>query len=441
MKRLSSDGDLRGTPRRPFIKWAGGKTRLLRHLLPHVPSTIQDFHEPFLGGGAMFFAVSERTTGSACLADLSEELVNAWQVVAELGDELAAHLKPYLEQDCERFYYSLRPCTPEARIDRACRFLYLNQTSWNGLWRVNKWGEFNVPWGQRPFRGFSPEDLDSIACALQGVSIGLRDFRDSLETVGPGDFVYLDPPYLPLSDTSKFFFYTEKRFREADLRDLAACCSHLTEIGATWLLSNRDTPLVRELFADAKIIGLTTRRSVAAPNWRDVEGGGLPRGHHQRRSELTALPVAALFLWRLDEDTPFKAVYGRVSGSTTYTKDYLQLRRNECAALLDRVMGRQEGTPLPISYRWPGGSATGELRSATDHDPSAGNIRLQLAWPTDSSPAPWRLGDPTTDPVVTVPGTPGPARGEGAVDWRLRARSAEGIECEAVDHGHQAPRP
>lgn len=270
--RQSSDVPLR----RPFIKWAGGKTRLLRHLLPHVPTTFQHFHEPFLGGGAMFFAVRGRATGSAYLSDLSEELVNAWQVVSELGDELVAHLKPYLEQDSEEFYYSLRPRMPVDRVDRACRFLYLNQTSWNGLWRVNKWGEFNVPWGQRPFRSFSFDHLDEITNALDGVSIELEDFRTSLRRVRPGDFVYLDPPYLPLSDTSKFFLYTEKRFREPDLRDLAECCARLTDVGASWLLSNRDTPLVRELFVDAQIIGLTTRRSVAAQNRRDVEAVDSP---------------------------------------------------------------------------------------------------------------------------------------------------------------------
>jgi DNA adenine methylase len=262
--------------RRPFIKWAGGKTRLLRHLLPHVPPSFRNFHEPFLGGGAMFFAVGRRATGSVYLSDLSEELVNAWQVVAELGGELVVHLKPFLEQDSEDFYYSLRPHTPEDRVERACRFLYLNQTSWNGLWRVNKWGEFNVPWGQRPFRGFSLDDLDAIATALAGVCVEVEEFRVALQRVGPGDFVYLDPPYLPLSETSKFFLYTEKRFREPDLRELAQRCAELTDVGATWLLSNRDTPLVRELFADARIVALTTRRSVSAQNRRDVEAVDSP---------------------------------------------------------------------------------------------------------------------------------------------------------------------
>lgn len=258
-------------PSKPFIKWAGGKTRLLPHLLPHFPEAFNSYHEPFLGGGAAFFAAAARRTGSAHLSDLSDELVNAWQVVREHGGRLARELKPYLESDSEEFYYSLRPLQPEDPVDRACRFLYLNQTSWNGLWRVNRWGEFNVPWGQRPFRGFSAEALDSYSALLQNVDVSLLDFREALSRARKGDFVYLDPPYLPLSDTSKFFLYTEKRFRAPDLRELAVACEDLSSRGVRWILSNRDTPLVRELFDHAEIIGLTTRRSVAAQNRRDVE--------------------------------------------------------------------------------------------------------------------------------------------------------------------------
>ena len=258
-------------PTKPFIKWAGGKTRLLPSLIPYVPEQFNDYHEPFLGGGAMFFNTAHRRAGLAYLSDLSDELVNAWQVVREQGSLLGRELKPYLEQDSEEFYYSLRPLQPQDPIERACRFLYLNQTSWNGLWRVNRWGEFNVPWGKRPFRGYSSELLDSYSAILETVQIELLDFRHALDRVKEGDFVYLDPPYLPLSETSKFFLYTEKRFRAPDLQELAQLCEALTQRGAHWLLSNRDTPLVRELFDHAEIIGLTTKRSVAAQNRRDVE--------------------------------------------------------------------------------------------------------------------------------------------------------------------------
>lgn len=123
---------------------------------------------------------------------------------------------------------------------------------------------------------------------------------------------------------------------------------------------------------------------------------------------MTLQPVAAVFLWRLDEVSPFKAVYGRDLASNDYTKDYLQLRRDHEAALLDRVMGRAPGQTLHITYAWPGASLPGgQIREFTDHDPDLGRHRLQLSWPKDASPPPWRLGDPLTNPVVSVPGTPG----------------------------------
>lgn len=256
---------------KPFIKWAGGKTRLLKNLLPHVPANMANYHEPFLGGGAMFFAVADRVEGTSFLSDLNEELVNAWIAVRDFRDELEEALEDYRAQDSKDFYLSVRPLQPQGIVPRAARFLYLNQTSWNGLWRVNKFGQFNVPWGDREFRGLTRDQIDSVHLRLQSADIGLRDFRDALLLAEPGDFVYLDPPYLPISDTSKFYLYTEKRFRAPDLRELAELCNDLSERGVSWIMSNRDTALVRELFDGHRIESLTTRRSVAAQNKRDVE--------------------------------------------------------------------------------------------------------------------------------------------------------------------------
>lgn len=256
---------------KPFIKWAGGKTRLLNRLLPHIPATIANYHEPFLGGGAMFFAVADRVEGTSFLSDLNEELVNAWIAVRDFRDELEEALEDYRTKDSKDFYLSMRPLQPQGIVPRAARFLYLNQTSWNGLWRVNKFGQFNVPWGDREFRGLTRDQIDSVHLRLQSADVGLRDFRDALQLAEPGDFVYLDPPYLPISDTSKFYLYTEKRFRAPDLRELSELCNDLSERGVSWIMSNRDTPLVRELFDGHRIESLTTRRSVAAQNKRDVE--------------------------------------------------------------------------------------------------------------------------------------------------------------------------
>jgi DNA adenine methylase len=263
---------------KPFLRWAGGKTRLLRVLRPHFPARFETYYEPFLGGGAVFFDLGYRASSGAVLADLNSELVNCWRCVRDEPFDLLEALDAYAGLDTEEAYYSVRDSDqqPDGAVERAARFLYLNQTAWNGLWRVNKWGRFNVPWGARPFRGMTEEEVRTLAQLLHNVDIREADFRDVLAEPMRGDFVYLDPPYLPVSDTSKFFFYTEKRFRRPDLAELASACRELTDRGVHWVLSNRDTPDVRELFADAHIVRLTTRRSVAAQNRKDIQPADSP---------------------------------------------------------------------------------------------------------------------------------------------------------------------
>lgn len=267
----ATDEDIAAPQLRPFLKWAGGKGRLLTRILPYLPASFDNYHEPFLGGGAMFFAVRERMTGAAHLHDLNDVLINVWQRVQEDPAALSAELEWYHQRDSKDFYYEQRSAEPKTRTQQAARFIYLNQTAWNGLWRVNKFGQFNVPWGDRPFRGIDEDTLFRISDALIGATLTNMDFRDSLEKPRAGDFVYLDPPYLPISDTSKFHLYTEKRFRAPDLAELADLCHRLTDRRVHWIMSNRDTRQVRDLFPGCDIIRFTTRRSVAAQNRRDVE--------------------------------------------------------------------------------------------------------------------------------------------------------------------------
>jgi DNA adenine methylase len=256
----------------PFLRWAGGKTRLLRHLLPFIPEDFDRYFEPFLGGGAVFFAVRSRARGSIVLSDLNDELINIWRIVRDEPEAFLDALTAYEGKNDEESYYEVREAeVPTEPIPRAVRFAYLNQTAWNGLWRVNRWGRFNVPWGNRPFRGYDSDSLSGLSAVLREAEIDLADFRDVLQRPSRGDFVYLDPPYLPVSDTSKFSGYTEKRFRAADLEELASICRELTRREVSWVMSNRDTALVRELFADYEIVRMTTRRSVAAQNRRDIE--------------------------------------------------------------------------------------------------------------------------------------------------------------------------
>lgn len=270
--------------RKPFIRWAGGKTRLLPKLLPYVPASIRNYHEPFLGGGAMFFALQERITGTAHLADLNGHLVNAWTSMRDEQEKLSELLDWYKARDSKDFYYEVRASQPAGAIEQAARFLYLNGTSWNHLWRENsKTGAMNVPWGDREFKGFDAETLRAIRATLSEVEVRQEDFREALARVSPGDFVYLDPPYLPVysnpdekEPTSKFNKYTARVFGIADLEELAAICAQMTNRGVKWIMSNRDTDGVRDLFPEFEVVRFTTQRSLAAQSKREVESRQSP---------------------------------------------------------------------------------------------------------------------------------------------------------------------
>jgi DNA adenine methylase len=255
---------------RPFLRWAGGKTRLLSALLPFVPVKFKNYHEPFLGSGAMFFALRHRAR--ACyLADLNTELVNLWRVVKEEPKAFYKHIQPYLRRKGEDEYYVVRDESPDHHLERAARFFYLNQTAWNGLWRENRWGVFNVPYGARDFKGIDADNLATLSMVLQDVEVRELDFREAAKSAERGDFIYFDPPYLPVSDTSKFAGYNGTRFRKHDLEELADLCRHLTKRGVHWMVSNRDNEHIREIFSHAKVVPFTTRRSVAAQNKRHVQ--------------------------------------------------------------------------------------------------------------------------------------------------------------------------
>lgn len=270
---------------KPFIRWAGGKTRLLPRILPYVPAGFANYYEPFLGGGAVFLTVRNRIGGRAGLADLNEHLVAAWVALRDYQDELAPWLDWYRERDSKEFYYEVRATAPDDLVQRAARFLYLNGTSWNHLWRENsQTGRMNVPWGNRVFRGFDSTTLAAIRVALEIADVEAADFRAVLDRARPGDFVYLDPPYLPVftnpgekEPTSKFNKYTAQVFDTEDLKDLAVACEDLSRRGVAWVMSNRDTDGVRDLFGSfADIIGFTTQRSVAAQSRREVEAKQSP---------------------------------------------------------------------------------------------------------------------------------------------------------------------
>ena len=271
---------------KPFIRWAGGKSRLLPRILPYVPSSINNYYEPFLGGGAVYLTCASRVTGRSYLADLNEHLIAAWVAMRDHQSELRPLLAWYLKNDSKEFYYEIRSNSASScTVEKAARFLYLNGVSWNHLWRENsRTGAMNVPWGDRRFKLIDDNTMNTLGALLTRADIVAADFRQMLDGATSGDFVYLDPPYLPVfsrpdigkEPTAKFNKYTAKTFEIADLVALAEICAELSRRGVRWVMSNRDTESVRSLFPNAEIVRFTTHRSLAAQSRREVEAHQSP---------------------------------------------------------------------------------------------------------------------------------------------------------------------
>ena len=235
---------------RPFVKWAGGKSFLLPQLLVRMPRDFQTYVEPFLGGGALFFAAAPQR---ALLNDVNREIINAYTVVRDDVDRLLEDLAGH--QHTEAYFYRLRELdrSPDywvmSSIEKASRLIYLNKTCYNGLYRVNSRGEFNVPFGdyENP-RIVDEPNLRACSEALRGVELVSGPFEDLEARLEKGDFVYLDPPYAPVSETANFASYTKDGFRESDQVRLAELCARLDAKGVRFMLSNSDTPRMRDLY-------------------------------------------------------------------------------------------------------------------------------------------------------------------------------------------------
>ncbi|MBT6395009.1 MAG: DNA adenine methylase [Nitrospinaceae bacterium] len=250
---------------RPFLKWAGGKGRLLAQFEPLLPDKIEDYHEPFLGSGAVFFHLRERISGRAYLSDRIEDLVSTFGTVRDNVEGLIRHLGRHVYES--EHYYRVRAQNP-ARLSPAslaARFIYLNRTGFNGLYRVNKSGRFNVPFGRytNPTICNAP-GLRAASAALAGADLARRGFAELPDWVEPGDFVYLDPPYQPLSKTASFTAYTAGGFGENEQRHLAEICRGLDKLGARFMLSNSDTPLIREIYKGFDIQKVLAARAINA---------------------------------------------------------------------------------------------------------------------------------------------------------------------------------
>ncbi len=252
----------------PFLKWVGGKAQLLPQLDRFFPAAIERYVEPFLGGGAVFFHLKARFPHlRARLRDNNQEVINCYRVVQEqpesLMDLLDEHLREFLKSR-EIYYYLTRSQHHlENPLQRAARMIFLNKTCFNGLWRVNARGEFNVPIGSyERVKLYDRNNIMAASRALKGVDLKAQDFRRTLEETRTGDFVYIDPPYHPLSPTANFTSYTKDDFGLAEQQELAALFAVAAKRGVRLVLSNSDTPVIRDLYAKFHPEPVKARRAI-----------------------------------------------------------------------------------------------------------------------------------------------------------------------------------
>ena len=258
---------------KPFVKWVGGKRQLLRDIIPLIPEDYTRYIEPFAGGGAVFFSLSSQIQKAgipAWLNDINPELVNSYLMVRDQPDALLADLRTHIYD--KDYFLNLRALdrTEEGlaalgTIARASRFIYLNRTAFNGLYRVNAKGQFNVPFGR--YTNPLIADADRIyACsaALQNIQITCTSFDQVLSRAGAGDFVYLDPPYIPLSQTSYFTSYSHNGFGPDEQVKLARLLYELDKRGGRFIASNAYVPELAELYAGFTIREVKATRAINA---------------------------------------------------------------------------------------------------------------------------------------------------------------------------------
>ena len=257
---------------KPFLRWAGGKRRVLAALDKHIPRRIENYFEPFLGGGAVFWHLQERglIQGTARLSDLNKDLIEAYFMVRTAPAVVRLILQTMKgAAPGKEGYYRVRAHKWDDPAIDATRFIYLNQTCFNGLYRVNKVGEFNVPYGEREIN-IEALALRSCSMAMERTSLDACSYESALADAKCGDFVYLDPPYL-----GAFTGYTAKQFSLADHIQLRTACDVLTGRGVRWVLSNSDTRVTRKIFTEYDMYPLDVARSVGASAKTRVRAGEL----------------------------------------------------------------------------------------------------------------------------------------------------------------------
>ncbi|HOF66313.1 MAG TPA: Dam family site-specific DNA-(adenine-N6)-methyltransferase [Candidatus Fermentibacter daniensis] len=245
----------------PFLKWAGGKRWLVNQYGFHFPNEYSRYIEPFLGGGAVFFWLCPKVS---ILADVNEELINAYTQVKCSPKYIEEELQKCQQLHSARFYIDQRTNTPKNILDRAVRFIYLNRTCWNGLYRVNLRGQFNVPIGTKNIVEYPPGYLQKVSSRLKEAEIISSDFERVIDMAQNGDFVYADPPYTVAHNTNNFIKYNSKLFSWQDQIRLCRATERAARRGATVMVSNADHQCIRELYNQIGICHRVHRTSKLA---------------------------------------------------------------------------------------------------------------------------------------------------------------------------------
>lgn len=246
---------------KPFLKWAGGKTQLIPELIKRMPTKSNTYIEPFVGGGALFFFLNPHV---GVIADSNPELINAYHCLRDNVDKVIDNLRNFINEESEFYKIRNENCEFLDKFYLAARTIYLNKTCFNGLYRLNKKGEFNSSFGRYKNPAIcEPENLRKVSKMLNHNLIACGDYKDVLlENAQEGDFIFLDPPYIPISKYSDFKRYTKEQFYEDDHRKLAEEVKRLKNLGCHIILTNSNHPLVYELYSDFQIDVVSTKRNI-----------------------------------------------------------------------------------------------------------------------------------------------------------------------------------
>jgi DNA adenine methylase len=257
---------------KPFVKWAGGKRQLIPELLKYIPKNFDNYFEPFVGGGALFFELYNLDIlkdKKVYLFDINKELINTYEIIRDFPNELIEKLKEFKSKHNKEFYYQIRELDRSENyknldnIIKAARFIYLNRTCFNGLYRVNKKGYFNVPIGKyKNPQIVNEENILAVSKALQNAIIKHCDYKEVLKFANSNDFIYFDPPYYPLNDTANFTSYTQGEFLEKEQIELFETFKSLANKECFVLESNSDTEFINKLYKEFKIEKIFANRAI-----------------------------------------------------------------------------------------------------------------------------------------------------------------------------------